>query len=159
MWQRRERYVQSNFRFKYKPQADKTRIIRVDAQSRKSRRSHFYTISYVSKSRKFWFASSLGCTIFVPFLIRKIRKIFCLRLNYLFKFLSGIRHISQFLVIFRSRPKKYLPDRIGAGIDPLTRIATSYICPHKVARGLSWVDFVSSTRSNREFFQCFDLRE
>lgn len=35
MRQRRERYVQSNFRFKYKTQADKTRIIGVDAQIRK----------------------------------------------------------------------------------------------------------------------------
>ena len=85
------------------------------------------------------------------------------------KFLCTVKLFVQILIqnppyfaIFGHLPfktEKFLPDRIGAGIDPLTRIATSYICPHKVARGLSWVDFVSSTRSNREFFQCFDLRE
>ena len=89
-----------------------------------TRCGHFYTTYYMSKVRKFWSTSGLCYTIFGPFSIRKVLGNFCLRINYSFKLLSRIRHISHIFWHLPFKTKKLRPGRTGADIDPLTGIPT-----------------------------------
>ena len=60
------------------------------------------------------------------------------------------------LIIFRSKPKEFRTDRIGAGIDPLARISNVHKCPRmegdkaasrKAHRGHFW----GCLRGNKAF--------
>ena len=71
----------------------------------------------------------LGFTLdyFQSVLDPESNKNFCLWVNYSFKILSEIRHVSQIFGHFTSKSKKFRPDRIGAGIDPLKFISGGHV--------------------------------